>query len=173
MDYINRCSGMTLVSDDTGEALEVDISPGDLVRIIRAQSMETAMRISRENVPVNAGRQFVKIFPDVIPRLCRDIGKDGVVLLTLLLPYVGANSGILRHTNGQFVSRQYIVEICGDVLSRAAVDRALGDLVRHGVMAKCWVKDKKAYIVNPYLFQNGSKANQTLLSLFQDSGWRR
>ena len=163
----------TLVSDDTGEALEVDISPGDLVRIIRAQSMETAMRISRENVPVNAGRQFVKIFPDVIPRLCRDIGKDGVVLLTLLLPYVGANSGILRHTNGQFVSRQYIVEICGDVLSRAAVDRALGDLVRHGVMAKCWVKDKKAYIVNPYLFQNGSKANQTLLSLFQDSGWRR
>lgn len=171
MDYINNRASMRLFDTESGEVPDIEINPGDKVRIIRASTIEAHIEMSKEYVPLNDGRHFVKIFPDVLVKLCRRVGRDGVLLLNMLLPYVGANSGVLRHRNGTFVTRQFIVEECNDIMSRSSVDRALSLLVRHGVLGKCYVKDKKAYIMNPYIYQNGSKANATLLTLFSRTEW--
>lgn len=171
MDFVNRCASMRLFDIESGEIPDIEINPGDKVRIIRASTIDAHIEVSKEYVPLNNGRHFVKIFPDVLGKLCRRVGRDGVLLINVLLPYVGTNSGVLRHRNGTFVTRQFIVDECEDIMGRSSVDRALSQLVRHGVLAKCYVKDKKAYIMNPYIYQNGSKANATLLTLFSNTEW--
>ena len=171
MDFINNRSSMVIVEADTGCPLDVDIRPGDKVRVIRAGTMNALREADGNTVPLNTGRKFIKMFPDVSARLMQRLNPYEFWLLNALLPYMGINSGVLKHRNGTFLSRSHIVAMCGDYLSASTVDRALNGLVKHGVLAKCYVKDHKAYIMNPYICQNGSKANSTLLTLFSKTEW--
>ncbi len=171
MDYVNNRSSMVIVETDTGCPLDLDIQPGDKVRVIRAGTLESLREANGNTVPLNTGRKFIKMFPDVSVRLMQRLNPNEFWLLNALLPYVGINSGVLKHRNGTFLSRSHIVNLCGEYLSASTVDRALSGLVRHGVLAKCFVKDHKAYIMNPYIYQNGSKANSTLLALFSKTEW--
>lgn len=169
MDITNRRSAMKLIEEATGQVLDVDIREGDKVRIIRQETIEAIH--AQETVPLNKGKRFVKQFPDVAEKICAVLSPNEVWLLNALIPYVGTNSGILRHHNGKFLTRQQIVGLCEGRLSRPTVDRTICDMVSHGVLAKCYVRDVKAYIMNPYICQNGSRANATLLSLFKGGWW--
>lgn len=171
MDIINNANGMILSDVDTGEVLVDSIQPGDKVRIIRKEQLEAKRRLEADTVPLNNGRKFIKQFPDMSARLCERLTPNAVWLLNLLMPYVGMNSGIIRHRNGAFVKRTDIVRLCGTILAERTADRAISELCEKGVLAKCTVKNKRAFIMNPYVMQNGSRANATLLGLFKDTEW--
>ena len=169
MAIVNRGSPLLTVDTETREITPLVINSGD--RIVRGESIRSFMEMQDKYVPLNGGRDFVKIFPDIAERLFRKLSPIESSTLYLILPFVGANHGILIHGNGEFVTRKYIVEHYGDAVSARTIDRAMHGLFRKGVLAKCYIKDKVAYIANPYIFQRGSKANATLLALFENTEW--
>ena len=171
MDFTNETSGMRLVEDATGELLDVEIRKGDKVRIIRREQQEAKKKMEKDTIAVNADRKFVKQFPDLSARLCERLSPNAVWVLTKLVPYIGVNSGILRFHNGEFLKRIDIWRVCSCSMSDATTDRAITELCQRGVFAKCTVENKRAFIVNPYVMQNGSRANATLLALFKDTEW--
>ena len=69
MDYVNNRSSMVIVETDTGCPLDLDIRPGDKVRVIRAGTLESLRDTNGNTVPLNTGRKFIKMFPDVSVRL--------------------------------------------------------------------------------------------------------
>lgn len=171
MSLVNRGSALLTVDSGTGELTPIVINTGD--RIVRRESVASYRELQDKYVPLNSGREFVKLFPDVAAMLFRRLSAVELSVLYLLLPYVGANHGILVHGNGEFVTRKFLVMQYADVVSARTIDRALSGLVAKGVLAKCYIRGKTAYIANPYLFQRGSKANATLLTLFDKAGWAR
>ena len=171
MDIINNANGMILSDEETGEVLVDGIQPGDKVRIIRKEQLEAKQRLEANTVPCNTGRKFIKQFPDLSARLCERLSPNAMWLLNLLMPYVGMNSGIVRYRNGSFVKRTDIVRLCGAALAERTADRAVSELCEKGVLAKCTVQGKRAFIMNPYVLHNGSRANATLLGLFKDTEW--
>lgn len=171
MDIINDVGGMLLIEQETGAVLVDDIKPGDKVRIIPAVQLTAKRQMESDTVAVNTGRRFIKQFPDLSGRLCERLSPNAVWLLNLLTPYVGINSGLLRYRNGNFMKRTDIVRLCGAVLAERTADRAVTELCEKGVLAKCTVQGKRAFLVNPYVLHNGSRANATLLGLFKDTEW--
>ncbi len=171
MDITNHSSAMRLVEEETGDILDVVIQAGDKLRITRKEQAEAKRRFEENTVPFNNGRRFIKQFPDLSARLCERLSPNAVWLLHNLSPYVGINSGILRFRNGNFLKRTDITRLCGRSLSDRTADRAITELCQRGVFAKCTVENKRAFIVNPYVMQNGSRANATLLALFKDTEW--
>lgn len=171
MDFTNYSSAMRLVEDDTGNVVDVIINAGDKVRVIRKEQAEAKRKMEQNTVPVNNGRRFIKQFPDHSARLCERLSPNAIWMLNALMPYVGINSGILRFRNGQFLKRVDILEKCSRSMSERTGDRAITELCQCGVLAKCTVENKRAFIMNPYVMQNGSRANATLLALFKDTEW--
>ena len=167
MDFINDRSATRLFAEDTGEIADIVINPGDRVRIIRKEQIEA----SKKTIPFNSGRRFIKQFPDLTARLCERLSPNAIWLLNVLIPYVGTNSGILRFRNGTFLKRQDITGRCSGAMSESTADRAITELCKRGVLAKCTVENRRAFIVNPYVMQNGSRANATLVALFKDTEW--
>jgi hypothetical protein len=171
MDFTNNLSSMRLIEDETGAVLDVAIHKGDKVRIIRKEQQEAKRKYEENTVALNTGRKFVKQFPDMSARLCRRLSPNAVWLLNMLTPYVGVNSGILRYKNGGFLKRIDILGLCGETMSEATVDRVVAELCQRGILAKCAIENRRAFIMNPYVMQNGSRANATLLALFEDTEW--
>lgn len=171
MDYVNNTGSMFLVEAETGDVLVDEIKPGDKVRIIPAVQLTAQKAMKADTVAFNTGRRFVKQFPDLSARLCERLSPNAVWLLNLLVPYVGINSGILRYRNGNVLKRTDIVRLCVAVLAERTADRAVSELCDRGVLAKCTVQGKRAFIMNPYVLHNGSRANATLLGLFKDTEW--
>lgn len=171
MDYTNHSSAMWLVEEATGDVVDMVINAGDKVRVIRKEQAEAKRKMEENTVPLNGNRHFVKQFPDQSARLCERLSPNGIWLLYALMPYVGMNSGILRVRNGQFLKRIDILKKCAPSMSERTVDRAVTELCHRGVLAKCTVENKRAFIMNPYVMQNGSRANATLLALFKETEW--
>lgn len=166
---VNNRTQSNIVDADTGELLGT-ANPGDCIKVIRRSSIESFVKLQNDTVDLNKGRDFVKQFPDISEKLCAALNGNEMWLLMFLMPYVGINSGILKTKSGSFVSRAFLLERV--TLSRAALDRALDGLVKHGILAKCYIKNDKCYIMNPHVCHRGSKANETLLSLFINTEWR-
>ena len=171
MNITNDLSAMHLVEEDTGAVIDIEIRKGDRVTVTRKEQLEAKKRFEEETVPVNGGRRFVKQFPDLSARLCERLSPNAIWLLSAVTPYVGINSGVLRFRNGNFLKALDIVRLCGRSMSERTCERAISELCRRGVFAKCTVENKRAFIVNPYVMQNGSRANATLLALFKDTEW--
>ncbi len=171
MDFTNDSSAMRLVEEETGAVMDVEIRKGDKVTVIRKEQIEAKKKFEADTVTVNGGRRFVKQFPDLSARLCERLSPNAVWLLSAVMPYVGINSGILRFRNGNFLKSMDIVKLCARSMSERTAERTISELCRRGVFAKCTVENKRAFIVNPYVMQNGSRTNATLLALFKDTEW--
>lgn len=170
MKLHNEGAPLCLVDTDTGESL-LTVDTGDTVTLTRAASKICFKRLREEYVPCNDGRGFVKLFPDIAGQLLHCLSAAELWLLVALLPYIGLNSGILQHPNGRFLTRGNLVEQYADIQSARTIDRALSGLLAKGVLAKCTIRNRSAYLANPYVFQRGQQANATLLSLFDPARW--
>lgn len=160
-----------VVDAGTGEVMTGVIEDGDIVTITKAGSRNVFKRLSEESVELNKGRSFVKVFPDTADRLARRLNGAELWMTYAIIPYISVNSGILQHGNKQFLTRAHLLEIYDGVQSRSNIDRAIHGLVAKGILAKCTISGKVAYIANPYIFHRGSRANATLLTLFKGAGW--
>ena len=170
MRLVNSGAPLYIVSADTGESV-LEVAPGDTVTLTRAASRAHFRQIREDYVPCNDGRGFVKLFPDIACRLLRSLCPSELWLMMALIPYIGTNSGILQHPNGQFLTRGHLVKQYAELQSARTVDRALSGLLEKGVLAKCTIRKRVAYLANPYVFQRGNQANSTLLGLFDPVRW--
>lgn len=165
----NNRSDMVILESGTGEYVDT-VHVGDTVNIIRKSQIQSKKTLD-EAVRCNAGRLFVKQFPDSMERLCKRLTPNAIWLLNFLVPYIGINSGIVKFKNGRFVKTKDIINRCAETMKEKTVKRTLSELRSKGVLAKCYVQNKSAFIVNPFVMQNGSLANPTLLSLFKETEW--
>ena len=149
------------VSAETGEFTGIVLRDGDVI----------TRKKENEELYINRGRAFVKMFPDAAEELCRRLSANGLYTCFVLLPYISRDSGILKKKNGAFLDIKYLCSKTGK--SDKTIRRGMSELLKEGVLAKSTIKRRQAYIANPYVFQNGIKANATLLQLFDRSGWRR
>ena len=170
MNIRNNGAPVRMFEMETGEDIGIEVNSGDMIRVIRGESIASFKALLENSVVINSGREFIKQFPEISERLCNALTPQEMWLLTALIPYVGANSGVLKLSNGEFLSRRHIVERYHNVSDRT-IERSLSGLVEKGVLAKCYVKNKRAFIMNPYVLHRGSKANATLLTLFSKTEW--
>lgn len=163
-----------VVSTETG-AIVGEVYEGDKLRLVRQNSISSYRDISHvgegEALRVNRGRRFAKVFSDNIDRLCEVLSPNDLYLLFRLIPYSGVNNGVLRHRNGAGVTRSQIVDMCKGKLSRSSVDRSLSALSKAGILASEKIEKRKAYILNPFVVQNGNLADKGLLRLFGKTEW--
>lgn len=119
------------------------------------------------------GRSFVKQFPDVSERLCRVLNANEVWLYNFLIPFVCTNSGVLKAPGGVVIDRPALVSLAAEYMSQPTVYRTVAGLLAKGVLARCYVQDEQLYVMNPYVCHRGSRANATLLTLFQNTEWAK
>ena len=170
MKHRNNTENIWVVVDEATGAYLGQIKNGDTINIVPGGSREAFAKYEEEFISINRGRAFVKVFSDVVPRLCKILRQPDLWLLFSLTPYIGYQTGILTR-GGNFLSYSDIVDMFSESVSASTVKRSLSRLYEHGIIGKCFVKHKQIYVANPYIFQFGSRANKTLLSLFVGSGW--
>lgn len=169
MGFVNNGNPLYTIDSDTGEYTGLVIGSGD--RVVRSKSVESFKKLQDDYIPFNDGRDFVKVFPDLAAKLCKRLTPLEMWCVIAIQPYIASNSGILMYRNGKFLSRGYLVDEYKNDQSERNIDRALSGLISKGILAKCKIGGKVAYIANPHVFQRGSKANATLLSLFRYTDW--
>lgn len=157
--------GIVCLVNENGEVFD-EISQGDLVTV----STENERKEYHELQPVNAGRNYVKVYTSAAVRMGRVLTATEMQVAFRLIPYVWANTGILKKRNGHFLTRKYFLDDNPD-LAWQTVDKAFAALVSKGVLAKAVTQGQKAYIANPYIFQIGTKSEKTLLDLFSHTKW--
>lgn len=151
---------LVCVSSETGEVTEIVLTDGDVI----------THKEESEKVSLNGGRRFVKVYIESAEKLCRRLSPVSVVMCVEILPFIEAESGILKKGNGSFADLKYLEKKTGK--SYATVKRGISELLKEGLLAKAYVKKKQALLANPYVFMSGQKANATLVRLFENSGWR-
>lgn len=157
--------GIVCLVNENGEAFD-EISQGDEV-VVRTEKDREAYA---EQQPVNAGRNYVKVYTSAAVRMGRILTATEMQVAFRLIPYVWANTGILKKRNGHFLTRKYFLDDNPD-LAWQTVDKAFSALINKGVLAKAVTQGKKAYIANPYIFQIGTRSEKTLLDLFSHTKW--
>jgi hypothetical protein len=158
-------SGELFLVDGDGQVLE-EAGTGDVLTI---RTEEDVVRY-HEQRPVNEGRNYVKVYTSSAVRMGRILTATEMQVAFRLIPYIWANTGILKKRNGQFLTRKYFLDDNPD-LAWQTVDKAFAALINKGVLAKAVTKGKKAYIANPYIFQIGTRSEKTLLDLFSHTKW--
>ena len=170
VDIVNNASGMVLVEKETGAVVE-NIGVGDKVRIIPAVQLTAQKEMKADTIPFGCGRRFVKLFPDNSKRLCERLSPNALWILQRLVPYVGMNGGVLRHSNGKPLKRADVARLCLPTLAERTADRAVTELCNCGVMGKAFLNGKRVLLINPYVLQNGSNASASLLKVFEETEW--
>lgn len=171
MDIVNNAGGMFLVEKNTGAVVVENIEAGDKVRIIPAVQLAAQKEIKADTIPFGNGRRFVKQFPDISKRLCERLTPNALWLFNRLVPYIGMNSGVLRHGNGKPLKRADVVRLCFPTLAERTADRAVTELCENGVIGKAILNGKRVLLINPYVLQNGSYASVSLLKVFEETEW--
>ena len=159
-EYIHR-EDLYTVSSLTGEFTTLILKDGDVVSHAGTDEYRY----------INHGRAFVKVYADTVKELCNRLSPAGLSMCFEIFPFIESKSGILKKGNGAFVDLQYLQKQTGK--SYATVKRGMAELLKYGIIAKTTVKRRQAYLANPYVFMNGRVANDTLIRLFENSGWKR
>lgn len=154
----------TVFDADTGEKAG-DIYEGD--RIVRGQSLDY-LQSTMEILP---GEPFIKMYARPLSFLAESMSGPEMNLIYMLLPHLGYESGMLQHSNGQPITREYISGLTGQ--SERTIDRLLQGLRDKQIIGRNVVGRDVQYFANPYLFQRGRRINKTLHDMFKKSRWAK
>jgi len=154
-----------IVVRETGEVTGT-LNEGD--RILRKRSAEYL----ENNIEILPDAPYVKTFVRPMSMLSESLSGPESFMVYYLLQYLGYESGILMHPNGQIVTRGYIAEEIGQ--SERQVDRTVDKLREKQVLKKVLgAKREVSIIMNPWLFMKGKRINKTLYGLFKSSRWAK
>ena len=153
-----------LCSPETGEKTG-ELYQGD--RIYRKESDEYL----KSTVEILPDEPYAKTFLRPMFQVARGLTGTEIQMIYSLLPYLSYESGMLKHHNGQPVTRSYVAEMTG--LSLKTVDRILSALKEKQVLGRNVVGREVQYFMNPWLFMRGKRINQTLHDMFKNSHWAK
>jgi hypothetical protein len=112
---------------------------------------------------VDAG-QFVKIFTDKISTIL-ELSKAGHKLLTVILSLIqrqAMNTDILFMP---LIDAQEEAKKIGYILSKRTYERAIADIIRHGILARHY--SPNMYFINPAIIYNGDRTKITFVEQYE------
>jgi hypothetical protein len=153
-----------MFSPETGEKVG-EIYEGD--RIFRKQSDEYL----KNTIELLPNEPYTKTYHRVMFAVSQGLTGAELQMAYSLLPFLSYESGMLKHFNGQPVTRQYIADYTG--LSVKTVDRLLQGLKEKQVIGRNVVGREVQYFMNPWIFMRGKRVNRTLHDMFKNSRWAK
>lgn len=152
-----------IITND-GEIVD-KISEGD--RIVRANSVEKF----NDTIEINKSDNFIKVYTKCLFEISSEITGAESVLLMFLLQYLQYQTGILTHSNGALLTREYIMSDTKQ--SQRTIDRSLEGLIKKRILGKHRTGKTVCFTVNPFIFMKGNRVNKTLAKFFENSKWNK
>lgn len=136
-------------------------------RIVRAKSLEYL----NNTVEINKDADFVKVYTKPLFELSRSLSGTESIFITYIINYIRYSSGILAHDNGKVLTRQTMSNETG--LSIKTIDKLLHSLITKQIIGKHKTGHSISFTVNPYIFMRGSRINETLKKLYENTKWAK
>lgn len=159
-----------MVIDQNGEVVN-KIREGD--KIVRKETQE---HLSRYIDNFNKGKNFVKIYDDMMPILDEKLTANEYKLFMQLIHYVSYKDNILRYEN-KILDMKDMSELIKSY-SYDAVRKIVPSLIKKGLIGvhKTGCAERpslilKCYTVNPYVIYRGTTMDRDISGLFEKSGW--
>ena len=166
MEHIKRkqITGEEIVCTDTGE-IEYSLREGDSLRVYTKEQKD--YMANRKVIKKN--NSFVKVYKDTIGILAReDLTKSDYKLILIALAYLDKTSGVLIE-DGVNISKARFLELSD--ISHNTFNESVNRLIKLNIMARTKSGRNSVYIMNPFIFQNGTYINATLYRIFKKSKW--
>lgn len=109
-------------------------------------------------------KRFIKV-NDQTTNMLSKYGK----YICLLLRYIGYMDGILKFSNGVYLTNKSISKIFG--ISERNTIKILDDLIKEDVIHKHKDKNKNYYTFNPWIASKGKRVSKELYNEFKMSYW--
>ena len=171
--------GFAITNKETGEIV-VETNPGDKIKIITAKQLDYLTDPGRE---FNKGKSFVKLYDEVIPDLVEHLSGTELKYVISMAQHVSYKDCVLRKTNNNLSEPISASEFCKKIhgYNYESGRKIFNSLKKKGVIAYIEVgtvfpdyigRVDKMYLVNPYIYFRGSDINDTVKTIFDESGWK-
>jgi hypothetical protein len=152
------------MNTDTGE-IEYSLREGDSLRVYTKEQKDYTANHKR----IKEKGLFVKLHKDVMVLLAReDLSKSEYKIIFIALAYLDKTSGVLIE-DGVNISKARFLELTE--LSHNTFSESVNKLIKLNIMARTKSGRNSIYLMNPFIFQNGTYINATLYRIFKKSKW--
>lgn len=152
------------IDTDTGE-VEYTLREGDSIRVDTREQKE--YRANHKYIKKN--NSFVKVYKDTIGILAKeDLTKSEFKIILTALAYLDKTSGILT-LDGVNIGKQKFMELVD--ISHNTFTEGINHLIELNILARTKSGKNSVYLMNPFIFMNGTYTNATLYRIFKKSKW--
>ncbi|MDY5852876.1 MAG: hypothetical protein SPK28_01430 [Bacilli bacterium] len=152
------------IDTDTGE-VEYTLREGDSIRVDTREQKE--YRANHKYIKKN--NSFVKVYKDTIGILAKeDLTKSEFKIILTALAYLDKTSGILT-LDGVNIGKQKFMELVD--ISHNTFTEGINHLIELNILARTKSDKNSVYLMNPFIFMNGTYTNATLYRIFKKSKW--
>lgn len=158
-----------MLVNDYGEILD-EFYDGD--RIVRKKQ---ATYNNNHIINFNKDVTFVKVFPNQIPILLKELSTKEFATVMSLMLFVSYNDCILR-CDGKIATGKMISDILEEKYE--TFKKTLASLIKKEIIKKiqmpsetCKTKTRNCLVVNPYIYIKGQDINKDILNVFDKSKW--
>ena len=150
------------IDTETGE-VKYTLREGDSIRIDTREQKEYRANHSKKN------NSFVKVYKDTIGILAKeDLTKSEFKIILTALAYLDKTSGILT-LDGVNIGKQKFMELVD--ISHNTFTEGINHLIELNILARTKSGKNSVYLMNPFIFMNGTYINATLYRIFKKSKW--
>ena len=152
------------INTETGE-IDYTLRVGDSLRLDTREQKE----YRANHKVIKKSNSFVKVFKDTIGLLAKeDLTKSEFKIILIALEYLDKTSGILTE-DGVNIGKQRFIELVG--ISHNTFTEGVNHLIELNIMARTKSGKNSVYMMNPFIFMNGTYINATLYRIFRKSKW--
>lgn len=152
------------INTETGE-IDYTLRVGDSLRLDTREQKE----YRANHKVIKKSNSFVKVFKDTIGLLAKeDLTKSEFKIILTALEYLDKTSGILTE-DGVNIGKQRFIELVG--ISHNTFTEGVNHLIELNIMARTKSGKNSVYLMNPFIFMNGTYINATLYRIFRKSKW--
>ena len=152
------------IDAETGE-VKYTLREGDSIRVITREQKEYL----DNHRYIKKNNSFVKIYKDTIGILAKEeLTKSEFKIILTALAYLDKTSGILTE-DGVNIGKQRFMELVD--ISHNTFTEGINHLIELNIMARTKSGKNSVYLMNPFIFMNGTYINATLYRIFKKSKW--
>ena len=154
----------SFINTETGE-IDYNLRADDSLRLYTREQKEYMAnhRVIKKN------NSFVKVFKDTIGLLAKEeLTKSEFKIILTALAYLDKTSGILTE-DGVNIGKQRFMELVD--ISHNTFTEGVNHLIELNIMARTKSGKNSVYLMNPFIFMNGTYINATLYRIFRRSKW--
>ena len=152
------------INTETGE-IDYNLRAGDSLRLYTREQKEYVAN----HRYIKKNNSFVKVYKDTIGLLAKeDLTKSEFKIILTALAYLDKTSGILTE-DGVNIGKQRFMELVD--ISHNTFTEGINHLIELNIMARTKSGKNSVYLMNPFIFMNGTYINATLYRIFKKSKW--